>query len=87
MPIDTIVDSAPISVRYVPGESTKPIGEQAPRAVEKLEAAMPSLHGSKFFGVVVEGEYRACVRRDTENDSSLSKLAQFDIPGGRYVHR
>ncbi len=87
MPIDTIVESDPISVRYIPRDRTKSIGEQAPQAVEELEAAMPSLQGSKFFGVVVEGEYRACVRQDTKNDSPLSKFAQFDISGGRYVHR
>jgi len=87
MPVDTIVESPSISVRYVAGDSSKPINEQAPQVVDELEAGMPSLQGSKFFGVVVDGEYRACVRRDSMVDTEMSNLATFDIPAGRYVHR
>jgi hypothetical protein len=87
MPVDTIVSSAPIPVFYVAGDSAKPISEQAPQAVDELEALMPSLQGSKFFGVVVDGEYRACVRQTPENSAIFAERSEFVIPGGRYIHR
>jgi hypothetical protein len=87
MPVDTIVESAPIHVTYAAGDKSKPISEQAPQAVDELEATMPSLQGSKFFGVVVEGEYRACVRIEPNHELSTLNYPTFTIPGGRYVHR
>jgi|GEM_PF-3890826 hypothetical protein len=87
MPVDTIVESAPIHVMYVAVDKSKPISEQAPQAVDELEAAMPSLQGSKFFGVVVEDEYRACVRVGSGDALDTLKYSTFTIPGGRYVHR
>ena len=87
MPIDTIVDSPPIPVMYVAGDKSKPIGEQAPQAIDELENAMPSLQGSKFFGLVVDGEYRACVRINADEQPQGVNYPKFTIPGGRYVHR
>ena len=87
MPIDTIVNSPAIPVMYVAGDSSKPINEQAPLAVEQLESSMTSLRGKKFYGVVVDGEYRACVRVNSGEDPELRKYLSFTIPGGRYVHR
>ena len=64
-----------------------PIAEQAPRAVDELESSIPSLQGSKFFGVVVDGQYRACVRQAADNKTNFVDYPTFTIPGGRYVHR
>ena len=48
---------------------------------------MTSLRGKKFYGVVVDGEYRACVRVNSGEDPELREYLSFTIPGGRYVHR
>lgn len=87
MPVDTIVDSPPIRVMYVAGDRSKPINEQAPLAVEQLESSLTSLRGKKFYGVVVDGEYRACVRVSSDEDINRRKYLSFTILGGRYVHR
>lgn len=88
MPTDAIVDSENIQVAYIPGDSSRPIAEQAPKAVDELESIIPTLVGKKFFGVVVEGEYRACVQIDGTSDNEfVDSLAKFTIPSGRYVHR
>lgn len=88
MPADTIVESPDIPVLYVAGNRSRPISEQAPQAIDKLESMMPSLVGRRFFGVVVDGEYRACVEKNPDIDpGELSSSPEFMIPGGRYVHR
>ena len=88
MPTDTIVESNEIQVAYVAGDRARPVAEQAPKAVDELELAIPTLVGSKFYGIVVEGEYRACVRIDGSSDNDfIDSLPKFTIPGGRYVHR
>ncbi|MBT3994821.1 MAG: hypothetical protein HOF01_03390 [Chloroflexi bacterium] len=88
MPTDTIVESKEIQVTYVAGNSARSIAEQAPKAVDELELAIPTLVGNKFYGIVVEGEYRACVKIDEFSDSEfVDSLPKFEIPGGRYVHR
>ncbi len=78
----TITRLPEITVAYTTGDSSKPIPEQAPVAVERLETIVTSLRGKKFYGAVVDGEYRACVARDSTT-SGLS-LPEFRIPGGRY---
>ena len=88
MPTDTIVESKEIQVAYVAGDSARSIAEQAPKAVDELELAIPTLVGNKFYGIVVEGEYRACVQIDGSSDNdSIESLPKFTIPSGRYVHR
>ena len=87
MPIDTIVDSPPVPVLYIAGDRNMPISEQAPLAVEQLESSLVSLRGKKFYGVIVDGEYRACVRISSDEDIDHRKYLSFSIPGGRYVHR
>jgi hypothetical protein len=87
MPTDTTIDTPSILVTCVAGDKSKPISEQAPAAVDELETAMPTLQGIKFFGVVVDGEYRACVRVNQNNELGTMGYPPFTIPGGRYVHR
>ncbi len=86
-PRDTIVESPPVEVLYVAGDSTRPIAEQAPLAVERLESSLTSLRGKKFYGVVVDGEYRACVQVNSDADIAELDYPKYVVPGGRYVHR
>lgn len=87
MPVDTVVDSSPIEVKYVAGDKNKPISDQAPVAMEQLESSFTSLRGERFYGVVVDGEYRACVGVRPDNENEALNLPSFTVPGGRYVHR
>ena len=82
MQIDTIVDSPPSPVMYVAGDRSRPIGEQAPAAVDELETSLSSLRARKFYGVVVDGEYRACVRVRSDEDINNLKYPSFTISGG-----
>ena len=84
---DTIVESPSVEVVYVGGGRSEPIPVQAPRVVAELESRFSSLRGLKFFGVVVDGQYRACVRDDDRSEISSLGLPGYVIPGGRYVHR
>lgn len=86
-PRDTIVESPSVEVVYVGGDKSEPIPVQAPKAVAELENRFSSLRGLKFFGVVVDGQYRACVRNDDRSEASSLGMPGYVIPGGRYVHR
>ncbi len=99
MPRDTVVDSPSIEVMYVAGDRREPIPIQAPKVMSQLEASLPSIRGRKFYGVVHDGEYRACVAirpeidttdettDDTTGDTTSLPHPRFTVPGGRYVHR
>ena len=87
MPTDTIVTSPGVSVRYVAGDPGEPIPVQAPKVVLELEQAVTSMRGKRFFGVILNGEYRACVAIRSNDDDTLQTLPVYVIPGGRYVHR
>lgn len=82
MPPGSIARLPEILVRYVAGDRNQPIPEQAPVAIERLETEIASLRGQKFYCVVVDGEYRACIAVD--EDDALTHLPEFHIPGGRY---
>jgi hypothetical protein len=83
--MDRIVELAPIEVVYTRGLRGKPIPEQAPAAFEALEARLPSLKKKRFYGVVIDGEYRACVALD--DDTRGIDLPRWVIPSGRYAMR
>ncbi len=87
----SIIEAPEIPVRYVAGDGVSPIPDQAPIAFEQLEASLGSVRGRKFYGVVQQGEYRACVaiRSDEPSDQSEpdESLPLFHIPGGRYFCR
>ena len=76
-----------IDVMYVAGAAGRPIAEQAPEAFRQLEAKVTSLHGRRFYGVVIGDEYRACVAIHPDDDAGALSLARWTIPGGRYVRR
>jgi hypothetical protein len=82
---DDVVVLEDIPVLYVAGQKGRPIPEQAPPAFEALEAQLPTLMARRFYGAVLDGEYRACVAAD----DTLAALAlpRWTPPGGRYVRR
>ena len=57
--------------------------EQAPAAFDALEARLPTLKRKKFYGVVIDGAYRACVAVD--EDTRTLDLPRWVIPAGRYA--
>src|SRR5690349_3945021 len=58
---DRIVEFGGFEVVYVSGERGHPIPAQAPAAFDVLEARLPTLKKKRFYGVVIDGAYRACV--------------------------
>jgi len=70
-----------IPVMYVKAEDGSIHAEQAFHA---LEAALPSLRGRRFYGIYLNGEYRACVARLPNDDPESLGLSTWTIPGGDY---
>lgn len=83
----SIVESTEIAVVYVAGDANQPIPAQAPLAFSRLEQSLSSLHGRRFFGVALAGEYRACVAIGGQDDLESLPHPSYTIPGGRYIHR
>jgi hypothetical protein len=82
---DSIVEVEPVEVVFTRGRKGLPIFEQAPAAFDALEAQLPTLKKKRFYGVVIDGEYRACVAID--DDSRGLDLPRWTMPGGRYAMR
>jgi hypothetical protein len=80
---DRIVEFGGFEVVYVSGERGQPIPEQAPAAFDALEARLPTLKNKRFYGVVIDGAYRACVAVD--EDTRTLDLLRWVIPSGRYA--
>jgi hypothetical protein len=65
-----------------------PSGPQgAGEAFDRLEARLPSLKGRRFYGTLLNGEYRACVALETQDDPAAMGLETWTIPGGAYARR
>jgi len=65
-----------------------PSGPQgAGEAFDRLEARLPSLKGRKFYGTMLNGEYRACVALETQDAPAAMGLETWTIPGGAYARR
>ena len=62
-------------------------GSSASRAFERLETALPSLRGRRFYGVFdpETTEYRACVALQEGDDPETLDLRRWTIPGGAYL--
>ena len=74
----------PVTVMYV----MSPNGtEGAGEAFDRLEASLPSLKGRKFYGTMLNGEYRACVALEPQDRPAAMGLDTWTIPGGAYVRR
>ncbi len=65
-----------------------PSGPQgAGEAFDRLEARLPSLKGRKFYGTLLNGEYRACVALEAQDSPAAMGLDVWIIPGGAYARR
>jgi len=82
---NTIVVLQDVPVMYVSGGRGRPIAEQAPDAFQRLEAKLASLKGRKFYGLVVGGEYRACIAIAGDEDAATLPHPTWTVPGGRYA--
>jgi hypothetical protein len=82
---ELFVELGAIEVVYVSGEKGLPIPQQAPSAFNALEALLPTLKKKRFYGAVVDGEYRACVAID--DDTRGLDLPRWVLPSGRYAVR
>lgn len=58
-----------------------------PAAFAALEAPLGSLHGRRFYGTYMGGEYRACVATEPTDDPDALGLHSWRIPGGLYERR
>jgi hypothetical protein len=83
--MEQIVELAAVEVAFTRGRKGTPIPEQAPAAFNALEAQLPTLKKKRFYGVVIDGEYRACVAVD--DDTRGLDLPRWVIPSGRYAMR
>jgi len=65
-----------------------PSGPQgAGEAFDRLEARLPSIKGRKFYGAMLNGEYRACVALEPQDAPAAMGLETWTIPGGAYARR
>jgi hypothetical protein len=73
-----------IKVMFVVSPSGPP---GAGEAFDRLESRLPSLKGSKFYGTMLNGEYRACVALEAQDSPAAVGLETWTIPGGVYARR
>lgn len=59
----------------------------APAAFEKLERRLSTLRGRKFLATCRADDYRACVKRDPDDDPEAMGLEVGVIPGGLYARQ
>jgi hypothetical protein len=79
-----LVTLDPVTVMFV----VAPSGPQgAGEAFDNLEARLPSLKGRKFYGTLLNGEYRACVALEAQDAPATMGLQTWTIPGGAYARR
>ena len=72
-----------ISVMYAVSENG-PMGAAA--VFKKIEDAINwELKGRKFYGVMQNGEYKACVSKIYSDDPNKLGLLTTTIPGGKYA--
>ena len=82
---DALIELGAIEVVFVSGDKGLPIPQQAPSAFNALEALLPTLKKKRFYGAVIDGEYRACVAID--DDTRGLDLPRWVLPSGRYAVR
>ena len=56
--VDAIIELGVIEVVFVSGDKRLPMPQQAPSAFNALEAILPTLKRKRFYGAVIDGEYR-----------------------------
>ena len=72
---------------FVAADQTRPIAEQAPLAFARLEGQLTTLKGRRFYGVVVDAQYRACVPIRPEDYADALPHPTWVIPGGKFARR
>lgn len=77
------IEDIPVMFVTEPGEPM----QSAPRGFARLERALPSLRGRKFYGIFDLGavEYQACVTLQEGDDPEAAGAARGVIPGGAYL--
>jgi hypothetical protein len=83
--IDSVTELGAVEVVFVSGDKRLPIPQQAPAAFNALEALLPTLKKKRFYGAVIDGEYRACVALD--DDTRGLDLPRWVLPSGCYAVR
>src|SRR5437764_7414195 len=81
---DVDVTLPDVPVAYVDGDPQRPLPEQAPAAFRGLDAVLGALTGRDYYGVVLDGVYRACVAL---RPGDALALPTWTVPGGRYAAR
>jgi hypothetical protein len=84
---ESIIRISEIPVMFVAGDRTRPIPEQAPVAFAMLEGNLTTLRGRRFYGVVVDTQYRACVAIRPEDHTVALSHPMWIIPGGKFARR
>jgi len=79
-----LVTLDPVKVMFVVSPGGPP---GAGEAFDRLEARLPSLKGRKFYGTLLNGEYRACVALEAQDAPAAMGLETWTIPGGAYARR
>ncbi len=59
----------------------------ASSAFDKLEQALPSLKGRRFYGTFLNGEYHACVALREADNPNAYVFEKGTIPEGRYARK
>lgn len=77
------IDDIPVMCVSEPGAPTV----AGPLAFDRLEHALPSLRGRRFYGVFDPRtvEYRACVEVQEGDDPEAAGCSRAVIPGGKYL--
>ena len=70
-----------IPVMYVSAPNPK----ESAGAFNELESKLDVFKGRRFYGVVFDNEYRACVTLRSADEAEMLGLKSFTIPGGRYA--
>jgi hypothetical protein len=84
---ESIVVIGEIAVMFVAGDGATSIPEQAPLAFATLEGKLTTLRGRRFYGVVVDAQYRACVAIKPEDYAAALPHPTWVIPGGKFARR
>jgi hypothetical protein len=84
---ERIVAIDEIAVMFVAGDRARPIPEQAPLAFATLEGKLTTLRGRRFYGVVVDAQYRACVAIRPEDYAIALPHPTWVIPGGKFARQ
>ncbi len=59
--------------------------ETAKEAFDRLETGLKSLKGRKFYGVLYNGVYLACVELTKGDEPKKLGFEIYIIPGGKYI--